>query len=129
MDINLPSEIEYTLKMKIFAQDKAGQKYRLTLHTEQDPANDTNIFLDYSDRILVGDVVKEKVSNAIREDFGIDKIISMELLKEQEELEDEILELEEQLLDYELAVLVEYFNEAEKAIGQVYSSWIPLSEE
>lgn len=125
MNINLPSEYDFELKINIYGQDRSGEEYKLILHTEKDINNPASIALNYSDMIRKGDVLREKVTNAIKEDYTIDKVLDMEFF----EVPIEEDELETDGFEYIVNVDVEYRPEYEMQIGDLYSTWVKMDRE
>lgn len=125
MRIDQPSNIEFMMNIKIYAHDKSGIKYRLFLHTLEDPNDIKNQFLDYQDLVEIGDVIREKLPNILKEDFGVDRLLDVELLELPNKMKEDD---DEDPFDYEMWVEVEYKDKYAGQVGDIYASWFEDKE-
>lgn len=117
--------MDFMVKIIIYSYDKIGQKYRFLLHTEEDPSNEDNQFLDYQDYVEKGQILGDKLPKILKDDFGIKKIYSSEFLEiPNNENEDEDLDP----FRYELWVETDYDPSCAGSIGDIYANWFEENE-
>lgn len=109
--------------MNVYAQDKFGMNHQLALHTEKNIDSRTNLFLNYQDRILKGEIVYDRVVKALKEDFGITKIYDFELIEEPVEEEDDDTD---ETFRYMANIEVPFDESSAGPIGEIFASWIEI---
>lgn len=123
IDIRKPAPLEFNLKINLFAYDKEGKMYVLALHTLEDVNDPKNIFLNYIDRVIEGDIIADKIKNFLEEDYGIEKILDMEFIETPKEDPDEETD---EVFDYTIDVEIEYNPAFAGELGEVFASWFQV---
>ncbi len=122
-DIRKPAPKEFNLKVNLFALDKEGNMHVLSLHTHEDVNDPKNIFLNYIDRVIEGDIIADKIQNFLEEDYGIEKILDMEFIETPKEDPDEETD---EVFDYSIDVEIEYNPAFAGELGDVFASWFQV---
>jgi hypothetical protein len=136
MDINKPLDRDITIKMNIFARDSENRVYKLFFHSEVNIESKTNQILDYSDRLIKGDIIAKQVADALNEDLGIDKILQMKLTEPDEiedlGIDDPIIRELSKEINNEREVVIEVIYEPDledNFEGKLFKTWLEISPE
>ena len=130
MDITKPSKDPFDIRIRIFATDPKGDIFQLVLHTHEDIEDETNVIMEYMDRIEEGEIVDKVVRQSLEEDFGLEKILQLTL--EEYEPIDELSDKFEDLPEIDspekiLNVRVAFDEDAEGKLGELWGSWVKLN--